>query len=794
MKKTATKTLSFVLAVLMVLCAAPLGGLDLSIRASAAVSGVYTYSLTDDEATITKVDKSIGGSVVIPAALGGYPVVGIGEHAFSQCNSITSVTIPESVKLIGGYAFYQCENLTYISIGQKVETIEVSAFEDCNKLPTVTIPESVTSIGTCAFGSCDSLYNISVDDANSSYSSAQGVLFDKDMKTILQFPEGISLTKYSVPASVTAIGDSAFFDCERLTEVTMGVSVTAIGSEAFYSCNALSSITLPDSVVSIGDYAFSWCEGLSGFTVPKGVASIGEGAFMCCTGLERVTIAGGSTVVGNYAFSNCSKLANISIPAGMVKISDGMFESCYSITGLTLPESVTDIGAYAFYMCEGLTRLPAAAGVTDIGKYAFAECENLKNITIPESVKAIEEGAFYGCTALKEVSVPKSVNTVGAKAFGYYDDDGDKKLSGFIIKGDYSTAAAQYAKNNSFSFIPYSGCPHEDTKKVVVKATCLKTGLEYDLCNVCSEKLNSRVLPLSAHVDKNSDLFCDVCKGCIIETKSIAGLKTSSTSSTVKLTWTAVPGSPSYRIYEYDATTKKYVGLRNVATNSVTITGLPSNSLRNYRVRAYMSVSGEYRWSKPSAVIKTYTAPAKASGLKVSSYGNTALKLTWAKVSGATGYRVYKYNPSTKLYEAYRTLTATALSVPNLTAGTVYYFKVRAYRTVEGVNYWGDTGDFLRTATRPANSTLSSAASTAAGKLTLKMTKPAGTTGFLVQYSTSKSFSSGVTNKYTSSSSPAFSGLKRGSTYYVRVRPFVLTGTTRVFSPAYSAVKAVKIK
>ena len=151
----------------------------------------------------------------------------INAGAFSSCDNLTSITIPDSVTTIGDRAFYYCNNLTSITIPDSVTTIGEWAFYDCYNLTIVTIGNSVTTIGDEAFRDCD------------------------------------SLTSITIPDSVTTIGDGAFRDCNNLTSATIGNSVTTIGNSAFSSCSSLTSIVIPDSVTTIGDSAFSWCTNLS---------------------------------------------------------------------------------------------------------------------------------------------------------------------------------------------------------------------------------------------------------------------------------------------------------------------------------------------------------------------------------------------------------------------------------------------------------------------------------------------------------------------------------------------------
>ena len=198
-------------------------------------------------------------SVTIPDS-----VTSIGRFAFSNCTSLTSVTIPDSVTSIGEYAFYYCKSLTSMTIPDSVTSISSStfasctsltsvtipnsvtsigeyAFYDCKSLTSVTIPGSVTSIGLYAFASCTSLTGIWVAEGNSHYANdASGVLFNKDKTTLVQCPGAFAA--YTIPDSVTSIGDNTFDHCTSLTSVTIPDGVTSIGWRAFSNCTSLTDV------------------------------------------------------------------------------------------------------------------------------------------------------------------------------------------------------------------------------------------------------------------------------------------------------------------------------------------------------------------------------------------------------------------------------------------------------------------------------------------------------------------------------------------------------------------------
>jgi hypothetical protein len=156
-----------------------------------------------------------------------------------------------------------------IILPKSLTGIEDEAFTSCKSLASVTIPGSVTSIVKRAFVGCDGLTSFTVAKSNTAYASVDGVLFNKDKTTLIQFPKSKS-GNYTIPSSVTSISGGAFSGCGSLMSVTIPDSVTSIGHTAFFRCNNLTSVTIPGSVTGIGNYAFMLCNSLTSVTFGEG--------------------------------------------------------------------------------------------------------------------------------------------------------------------------------------------------------------------------------------------------------------------------------------------------------------------------------------------------------------------------------------------------------------------------------------------------------------------------------------------------------------------------------------------
>ena len=416
---------------------------------------VLYYNITSENTvavTYYKSNNYVSGDVVIPSTVTRngttYSVTSIGDYAFRNCSSLTSVTIPTGVTSIGDRAFAYCSGLTSVTIPTGVTSIEDYAFYYCSGLTSVTIPNSVTSIGDYVFSNCSGLASINVASGNTHYSSIDGVLYNYVQDTLILCPE--AKTSVTIPNGVTSIGGSAFSDCSGLTSVTIPNSVTSIGDRAFAYCRGLTSVSIPTGVTSIGDRAFAYCSGLTSVTIPTGVTFIGEYAFSGCSGLTSINVTSGNThyssidgVLYNYVQDTlilCPEVkTSVSIPNSVTSIGGSAFSGCSSLTSVTIPNSVTSIGGSAFFVCSSLTSVTIPNSVTSIGYEAFEGCRGLTTlnfnaincqdfssnpfgtalttVNIGDSVQRIPANFVSGCDVLTSITIPNSVTSIGNSAF-----------------------------------------------------------------------------------------------------------------------------------------------------------------------------------------------------------------------------------------------------------------------------------------------------------------------------------------------------------------------------------------
>ncbi|MBE6801826.1 MAG: hypothetical protein E7530_02955 [Ruminococcaceae bacterium] len=679
-------------------------------------------------------------------------VLYIGGHLIDAKTSINGdYEIKVGTNTIHAYAFKNCTNLTSITIPDSVKNIGSSAFENCSSLTTVTIPNSVISIGDSAFYDCNNLLhifysgnsedweNLAIDSGNNNLIWANvyyGYIFgDYDGNYIL---------------GIKANGEAAFLGYETefngIPSECLGYPVTTIATGAF-SGKGISSISIPYSITTICYGAFDnnrylknifypgtkedWSKikiddknsslhsaikyygcisGASSYPFIWGININGEAEVLGCTvpnstlfGVKQISIPSEYsgypvTKIGERAFEDCDYLEEVIIPDSVTSIGDAAFYDCYSLTSVTVPDSVTNIGSFTFAYCYSLTTITIPNSITNIGSYAFCDCRNLESITIPDSVTSIGDAAFNGCDSLTSITIPNSVTSLGVGAFG--DCDWLEKI---ILQCDSNVreeASCYYNLKLTHGSL---------SDWVIVKnATANAVGKKQKVCTKCGDVIETATIPqLKPATPKLT--------------------KVANTVSGAQVTWGKVTGADSYIVYRrtYNAKTKAWGSWGRVASG-VTSTSYVDKTVKSgtyyrYTVKA-VNESGASGYN--TSGIKTYFL----STPKVTSTANTnsGITIKWGKVSGATGYIVYRKTGNGKWTNLGKT-TGISFTDKKATAGVTYRYTVKAYYG-SYVSSYNSNGYAVRRLTTPK---LSSATSNNEGVL-LKWNKVTGATGYIV--------------------------------------------------------------
>jgi hypothetical protein len=325
-------------------------------------------------------------------------------------------------------------------IPNSVTSIGQQAFAMCLKMASIYIGSGVNSIVTGSAGAFRSSWDhgyfhdaehvaINVDANNQTFSSVDGILYNKSQTTLIQCPEGKVGAITSIPATVTHIDDYGFNRCSKLTSVTIPLTVTQIGKETFVYCESLVGIlTIPPQITYIGTSAFygctgftgtivlpatltnglgttafKGCTGLTGVVIEEGVTALPISAFEYCLGLsEPLTFPSTLTTIGNSAFYGCRKLPSVIVPSTVTNFSDGVFTLCEGLKSAEI-DIAGVLKASTFRQCHNLESVIIGNGITSIGNYAFMECNRLTSVTIPELVTSIGSYAFYSCGGITNI-------------------------------------------------------------------------------------------------------------------------------------------------------------------------------------------------------------------------------------------------------------------------------------------------------------------------------------------------------------------------------------------------------
>ena len=684
--------------------------------------------------------------------------VSISESAFKDCANLTAILIPSSVKHIDKYAFYNCQGLTKLNFNDGIERIENDAFGSCEKLTSVNFSETLKSIGAFAFVECKKLSEI------------------------------------TIPQSVTSVGEYAFSGCENLASVTVSDDLPYVGGRAFEKTKWLNS--QPDGVVYIGKSAYGYKGDMpknTELSLKSGITNISGYAFYEEKNLTSVKIPETVSRIGNWAFLDCEGLKNVNIPDGVKRIESWTFSNCSSLTNITVPDSVTVLDGLAFSYCTNLKNIELSKNLTEIGMGALSHCTSLETIDIPDSVIIMDNIAMAGCSELKSVNIGSNLKTVGEQVFAgctslekvnvnlnnknYTSENGiwyDKNKTKIILypynKKDsaYTTPTSLKELCNGYVgsygiLLDNSNLKTVTIEKNVAKIDDYAIGFVFDFDNYKINKVKDftvkgyRGTVAESYAKKNSFNFVALDK--TLQTPSISKLE--NTSGGIKISWNKVSGAYGYRVYQ--KTSNGWKRIKDTTATSYTDSAVSVNQTKTYTMRCIDKNGNTVSGYNSKGWSKKYTPVAPT----ISKLENTSsgIKLTWNKIAGVYGYRLY-YKTSSGGWKRFKDTTATSFTDSGVSPNRTETYTIRCIdkngNTVSGYNSKGWSKKYT-----PVAPTISKLENTSGG-IKLSWNKIAGVYGYRLYYKTS----SGGWKRFKDTTATSFtdSGVSpnRTETYTIR--------------------------
>lgn len=782
-------------------------------------------------------------SIVIPDS-----VKAIDVYAFSGCAGLKSVTFGKNITKIDMSAFYNCSSLTSVTLPEKLQELKDGAFSNCTKLADIVMPANVGSVAAGVFEG--TAFEANSDNYTNGVLYCGNVIIGADNTKLPEkltiksgtkiiangaFVGCTKLKEVVLPSSLLNIGTLAFKNCSNLEKVTFNSKLKTIGAYAFENCKKLQSAVLPDSVTDVGAGAFQYCKGLTEVKLPETLTEIHYYTFRGCKGIKYMKLPDALTAIGDEAFQDV--YGEIEIPDSVYVADAGINRGKPVLDSEDVRENYICYAGKHAQTTESDEKISETVkfrdGTVSISAHCLSGSSKIKAVIVPESVVYIGWNSLT-CKNLKKAAI------YNPDCFFY--DTGYNNIfpNTVVIYGYKGSTAEAFAEKYGLKFCLID-C-FDGHAGVTTKAGFNADGKQEKVCSVCGTANSSTTIPKVSSVTLSKDSYIchdseyrptvtvkDSKGNRLIEntdftvtyknnvnigkasavvklignkysgTKTlyytinpalVYGLKTESrTDTSVTLSWNKVDGAITYRIYKYSAADNKYTQIGSTKNTSYTVKNLKPDTNYTYYLTASKTVNNVRYESAGYSKISTYTTIAAVKGA-AATQTTSSVKLTWSKVTGATRYKIYKYNSTTKKYEQVGTTKNTYYTIKDLKSGTVYIYYVKAYKSENGKTLLSPTYTKIKTATKtkvPASLTLTAGAK----KFTAKWGKAAGATGYEIAYATSKN---GTYKKVsTTNLSRTVTGLISGKTYYVKVRTYKTVGSGKVYS-LYSDTKTVKVK
>lgn len=396
-----------------------------AIAADFEVDQIAYNVIGEDKVEVTKRDSAnYAGEVIIPAMVTHegitYQVTRIGSSAFYTCGGLTLVEIPEGVTEIGDYGFGYCRNLVNIDLPNSLISVGKSAFSGCSSFTSFHIPRNLASVEYDTFCYLTNLAYYTCSTLNKYFKVVDGVLYSKDMTTIVAYPPAAPATTFDVPNTVTRVHEYCFCSSNNLVTVNFPESLRWIGMNIFRECKGLVEVDIPDGVNYMGMTVFGSCSNLERIHLPASLDSIMNSTFSGCDKLTEITIPRNVSYIDKQGFINARNLKTITVEEGsrLKTIGPYAFRDCHSLEAFDMQDSVTSIGDGCFYDCRSLRSVHVSRNLQEIGESVFWNCISLLEGEISANVPIIR-GVFYNCPAMKKVIFGSKDGTPESTIIGY---------------------------------------------------------------------------------------------------------------------------------------------------------------------------------------------------------------------------------------------------------------------------------------------------------------------------------------------------------------------------------------
>lgn len=729
------------------ICSVPFVKNDVVVNA--AVEG--TKGLVIDTKGVLTGYVGTDTDIVIPDG-----VTTIGAEAFENLG-ITSVIIPDSVTEIGNYAFSNCKNLKSVDLGTGVTTLGYYAFKNTTALKEIFIPKSMYNCDdslTPFLGS--GIEKVTFEEGIARipalFSEVKGITSIKipnSAKTICNyaFSDCTNLKSVDLGSGVTKLGYKAFANTSSLKEITIPKSLTSCSAGSnlspFYG-SAITKVVFEDGSVVIANGIMSEAKKLIDVIIPESVFEIREGAFEGCSSLQTVEIPDSVRYIEENAFKNCVNLSNVKLSNELYSLGYDVFYGCQSLISINIPKSLNSVNyIYGTFAESGLKDVTFEEGTWKIPSYLFYGAKKLTNITLPDTLYIIGSGvfeksgltsvtipvgtryinseAFASCLDLEKVDIPKTVKSISNNSF-----DKSLKVTFHVAKNSY---AESYADSIGMPHT-VTVAPEKPTKLVTTVTDADKVELSWfvdddaDKTVVYYREIGADEWIKSGSTSKSSFVVSGLTPAVKYEFRAksyvkgaegnlyssysdvvtatpnfgkVSKIKVEQTSSSgsVKITWSKVLGAKYYQLYRSTSETGKYSKVKTFSENtrSYTNTGMSGDKTYFYKLRGYTTINDKKYYSKFGSVVSikpiTVSTVSNVSVAKANTSGS-AVKISWNKSEGAKYYQVYRSTSESGTYKSVKTLSNSYTSFTNtsLTKGKTYYFKVRGYKTVEDMKVY----------------------------------------------------------------------------------------------------------